>query len=157
MKKGVVIGKILKFSIIGVAVIFIVLASAAVYMTFFFSQECGTYTCFEEAMINCNRGIIFINEDRDASWGYMIKGSNEGMCDIQVKLLQAKEGELELEKLAGLDMICSYPLGTAEYPEKELNNCHGRLKEELQELIIKKLHTYLLENIGDFSQELAGI
>ena len=45
-------------------------------------------------------------------------------------------------------MSCFYDFGIAEYPEKDLSKCHGRLKEELQRIVIEKLHSHILENLG---------
>jgi hypothetical protein len=51
-------------------------------------------------------------------------------------------------------MTCYYPLGTAAYAEKDLSKCHGLLKEELQTIIINKLHAYILENLGKVEEGL---
>ena len=50
-----------------------------------------------------------------------------------------------------------YPKGIPIYPEKDLSKCHGRLKEELQAIIINKLHTYIIENIGEFRGNLTSV
>ncbi|KKQ16334.1 MAG: hypothetical protein US28_C0002G0001, partial [Candidatus Daviesbacteria bacterium GW2011_GWA1_36_8] len=49
---------------------------------------------------------------------------------------------------------CLYERGVSAYPEKDLAKCHGRLKEELQTEIIKKLHSYVLTNVGDINRSL---
>ena len=54
-------------------------------------------------------------------------------------------------------MNCYYPPGTAAYPERDLSMCHGRLKEELQGIIITKLHTYIIDNLGKLDDELSKV
>ena len=52
------------------------------------------------------------------------------------------------------DMDCALIYGRFIYPEKDLNNCHGRLKEEMQAIIIKKLHNYIIDNLGTIGEGL---
>lgn len=128
---------------------------AALYFVFFYSKLCNDYSCFQTEMIKCSKAM-FINDAPDASWRYQIIGDNKAdkSCQINVKLLMAKQGSLGLDKLQGYQMDCFYPLGVPGYPEKNLENCHGRLKEELQGIIITKLHGYILENIGNITEDL---
>ena len=64
----------------------------------------------------------------------------------------AKEGELGIDRLEGYEMSCFYDRGQGVYPEDDLSKCHGRLKEELQGIIINKLHTYVIENLGKIEE-----
>ena len=131
-----------------VLVLLLALATAfALYYTFK-PTPCETYACFQDHMARCSRAS-YINEESEASWTYTIVRRARGVCEIEVTLLQAKEGDLELRAFEGHDMLCSYPLGVVAYPDKDMSLCHGRLKEDLQGLIIEKLHQYLLENIAD--------
>ena len=134
-------------------VIAVVLIIFAVKLTFFSAQQCFDTECFQKAMANCNQ-VEYINDDDEATWEYVILGENDKMCDIKVTLLQIKKGELNAEKLAGFDMVCSYQSGAVLYPEKDLEQCHGRLKEELQTIVIKKLHQRILENIDEIGKEM---
>ena len=131
------------------------IAAATLYYTFSY-RECADYGCFQKRMAACSLGT-YINEEPEASWHYNILGKNRGLCGVEVTLLQAKEGELSLREVEGLSMTCSYELGIANYPEKDLVNCHGLLKEKLQEIIIKKLHQYVVGNIGKINEELYGV
>ena len=126
----------------------------AAYLTFFYARECQNYECFKEHMKRCSKAT-FINEEPEASWKYRILGKEENQCVVEVTLLLPKQGELEIIELTGQKMECSYPLGQSAYPEKDLAKCHGLLKEGLQELIIKKLHAYLIENLGKFDEGLS--
>ena len=53
-----------------------------------------------------------------------------------------------------VDMEIKGGKGLIVYPEKDLGVCHGRLKEELQGIIIKRLHTYIVDNIGEIDETL---
>jgi len=140
--------KVLAF--VALAVVFIFLA---VIMTFFVSPSCDDFTCFRAAMEDCDK-TKYLNDEPEATWRYEILGSSGNECEVKVTLLQPKAGELGIEKLIGNDMTCSYPDGIAAYPEKDLERCHGRLKEELQSMVIRRLHRYLIENLGEVDQSL---
>lgn len=135
----------------------LVIAAAAIYINFFFTQSCQNFECFMIKMQNCNKGYTYFNDDKQATWQYRIDGTNNGLCAINVKMVNAKEGDLNLNSLIGFDMECSYALGYSNYPEKDLSKCHGRLKEELQGIIIQKLHAYIIENLGKIQTGLENV
>lgn len=132
----------------------IIVGIIAVYLTFFHSPVCSDFECFKNAMSNCIQKTSYINEESEASWKYTIIKKDINRCDVEVKLLQTKAGELGIDKLNGKIMICSFALGYATYPEKELSLCHGELKEMLQEIIIDKLHVNVIENLGRIDEGL---
>jgi hypothetical protein len=136
-----------------ILLVIIVLVILAFYINSVSGKRCGDYSCFQVEMSACSRAR-YTSEMPEASWGYTVLGSSDGNCDVNVKLLQAKNGTLEMNTLEGYDMVCSYPLGIAAYPEKDLSKCHGRLKEELQGLIIKKLYSYIVDNVGQIATNL---
>ena len=68
-------------------------------------------------------------------------------------MLQLKQGNADLSNLEGKSMECSVFLGSTNDPDDNLNNCHGRLREEIQEVIIQRLHSQVVENIGEISRE----
>ena len=125
----------------------------AVDFTFFNKKRCENYSCFEEAMKKCNK-VVFYNDAEEATWRYEIKEIKDNECVVNVKLLQVKKGDIGLEKLNGLSMDCSYLKGISNYPEKNLEKCHGRLKEELQIAIIKKLYNYIIDNVEKIGDNL---
>lgn len=132
------------------AVIFIALAISA---TFFQSPLCQTFECFEQNMKECS-SANYLNDDSEATWRYEIRGIEDGACVVEVTLLQPKSGELGIQRLNGYSMECGFPKGIVAYPEKDLAACHGRLKEEMQAIIIERLHTYIVENLGEIDQTL---
>src|SRR3989338_7048563 len=135
------------------AVIALVLIALAVYTSFVRMPKCQTFECYEENMRQCKQ-VQYLNDGEEATWRYKILGIQDGACVVEVTLLQPKAGELGIEKLSGYSMECGFPKGIATYPERDLERCHGRLKEELQAIIIKKIHAYLIENIGEVESGL---
>jgi hypothetical protein len=50
-------------------------------------------------------------------------------------------------------MTCNYPISTLNLPEDDISTCTGPLREELQELIIQRMHNYLIQNIGEIKED----
>lgn len=135
------------------AVLIAVVAIAALYSTFS-PVKCADLACFEAHMAKC-RPAIFVNDaEKEASWEYRIIGTSEKKCDVEVTLLIAKETSLDLRGYEGQTMICSHPIGSVGYPEKNLATCTGDLKEGLQAIVIEKLYKYLVANLGEIRGEI---
>jgi len=135
-------------------VLFLAAFSFAFYSTFFSSKECNSFECFEREMRECKKAS-YINEEPEASWKYQIEKSDNGKCLVRVTLLQAKQGELGIDRLEGMSMVCSHALGFSSYPHKDLAKCSGQLREELQGIIINKLHSYLIGNLWQINESIA--
>jgi len=141
MKKSSVIKVIL--------VIAILLAIISIgYFMFFFTAICESGECFSSAMIDCKR-VSYIKDAAETITYYEILGKKDNRCQIKVKLLQVKQGPEDLGEMEGKEMICNVPLGVYTSPESNLKECHGRLKEEIQEIMIQRMHSQLVENIGE--------
>jgi len=138
---------------IGLVVVAALAIAVVLYLNLFYMPQCQNYECWQKYMSRCSKAS-FVNEEAEASWGYTVSEKSGNQCVIKVNLLLAKQGELGISELVGQEMECSYPLGSAAYAEKDLSKCHGILKEELQTLIINKLHAYLLENLGQVEEGL---
>ena|SRR3989304_1571169 len=135
-------------------IILVVLAAAgALYLSFAYAPQCQNYECWQKAMERCSKAT-FVSEETEATWRYTIAGTKDKQCMISVELLLAKKGELGISNLIGETMTCYYPLGESAYAEKDLSKCHGILKEDLQALMINKLHAYVLENLGKIEEGL---
>ena len=101
----------------------------------------------------CSR-YSWIKDDSQARWMYNINGADgNSRCNIDVTLVSLKQGGIDNEKLQGKSMICSVLKTEAENPEKDLVRCSGELKEGIQEIIIQRMHNYLLENFGEIKNE----
>ncbi len=149
MKKKGGLGKIEIILIVSI----ILLLGIIAYIQFVYVEKCESFECFRDSMEKCKKAE-YRNEQSEAVWGYEIKGEEDNLCKVGVAMLLAKEGDLGLDNLIGYEMDCYYPIGVAVYPEKDLESCHGRLKEELQKIIIDKLHSYIIENLGKVEEAL---
>jgi len=133
--------------------IIILIAIISVYLTFFYARKCSDGICFNAALSKCKKAK-YIDDAIDAVWAYEIKGKASGECKVEVELVQLKQGATEMEALQKKSMVCYMPLGTISSPQENLARCHGLLKEEMQSLIITRLHNYIVDNLGEIAQEL---
>jgi hypothetical protein len=134
-----------------IILVIVLLAIVGVYFWFFYSPICKDSSCFSQKLVDCKRAS-FISETPELVFQYNILGKSLGKCDVRVKLLQVKVGTSELSSLENKEMTCSNDLGVLITPEKNLKNCHGLLKETIQDITIERMHTQLfnnLENIKD--------
>jgi len=145
-----------RIGIFFLTILIIVVLSAAFYFTFFFAYKCDSKECFVTKHAECKRST-YMNEIDGISWLYHIKGKSKNNCKISVKILEVKEGSIDQEKLEEKEMDCLMEIGDISSPESDIGRCHGELKEELQGMIIKKLHQYVLDNLGEISEDLNSI
>jgi hypothetical protein len=130
----------------------VVLAGFLLYNHFFYIKNVDNQEEFNSALLNC-RKVSYVNDGETAVWIYNIKGENKEYCDVEVTLVSVKEGVKESGELEGKSMVCSVPSGLVISPESNLKNCHGLLKEEMQDLLIENMHKYISTNIQEISKE----
>ena len=128
----------------------------ASYLTFFYHPTCADASCWQAKLSDCKRAT-YIHNPQDVTWKYTIQGKIENTCEVDVKVIEIKRGLKSTEILEGKEMTCFVPLGSTSAPEANPNRCHGRLKEEMQTLIIQKLHEYILYNIGQIGEEFNSL
>ncbi|MBD3247541.1 hypothetical protein GF378_02890 [Candidatus Pacearchaeota archaeon] len=146
--------KLKKSDKIALAIIgLIVIIMIAMYFTFYYYHTCEDMSCYVAHQKECSR-TRFVNDAENTVWEYLIKGTTNGKCEINVKVLRVKTGDVSQKKLEGKEMTCYIPKGSKSLPEADIAMCNGKLKEQLQNMIIQKLHTYILENLGEIGQEL---
>lgn len=151
------LGKLQKHIGLALVILIIALVVFAVYFFFFYAKLCKDSNCFTDAMQTCKR-VSWIKEDAQASWLYTVKGNAQGdSCEVDVVLMKMKEGTIEAEDLQGKEMTCIVQKGETQFPEKDISRCSGLLKEELQDLLIQRMHNYLLENVGEIQEEFQEI
>ncbi|MCD4771531.1 hypothetical protein K8R30_03905 [archaeon] len=126
-----------------------------VFQVFFSYEDCKSRQCFDENLRDCDKAKFVAGEDM--IFEYVIKGKGGGGCEVSVELLQGELNNADSRKLEGQKMLCTLPLGVVMNPESDVGVCHGLLKEGLQDLIIAKLHTYLVQNLGRLNLEMLGI
>ena len=54
-------------------------------------------------------------------------------------------------------MVCTVLKTDSQFPEKDISKCTGKLKEDLQDILIQRMHNYLLENVGEVQEAFAGL
>lgn len=127
----------------------------SIWFMFFSYEKCTDKICFESNLKACDKAR-FVSGD-DMIFEYAIKGSKGEECKVEVQLLQGELNNADSGKLEGQSMTCMLPLGAVVAPESDIGVCHGLLKEGLQDLVIRKLHTYLVQNLGRLNLEMAGL
>jgi hypothetical protein len=140
----------LKKKVIFSLVVLIITIFLTIFLiTLFYPKSCEDRECFSDSLNDCDR-VSLVREDSSASWYYEILGNNdENSCKVSVKLLKLKQGKIDIEDLEGEEMTCIVSKGETLMPEENIESCTGILKEELQGIIIEKMHSYILKNIGD--------
>lgn len=133
---------------------FFLLALFFYFIWFFFLsyKECDNWDCFNSRLEDCKR-TKFIG-GTNLIFEYTIFGKEKENCKVGIELLQGEINNKDSEKLVGQEMDCYLPYGVVMIPESKILNCHGELKEGLQDLIITKLHTYIVQNIGKVNLEI---
>ncbi|MFH1358897.1 MAG: hypothetical protein ABIH37_03360 [archaeon] len=137
--------------------IIVIVIALAVYFVFFSTTSCKDTDCYENALLKCKR-VTFVNEDDTAVWGYKILGKEKGnACRVEVKLLRLIQGTIDIEYLQNKEMVCIVQKLGDSFPEEDMTKCSGPLREEFQEIIIDRMHNYLLNNIGEIRDEFQGV
>jgi len=159
MKRGIKLKKVygetsLKwlFVLVFIALILFIV----VYFFFFRVVSCDSPECFGTQLSKCHKAS-FIRDTDKAIWQYQIireSKENSENCEVKVKLLEIKQGSTDSEILEGKSMTCDYFKLNTNYPEEDISKCTGILKEQIQELIIKRTHDYILKNLEDIENSL---
>ncbi len=141
-------------------IIFFVIVAGLLSWFFFklnYTKVCEDDKCFSESLSTCSKAE-FLKDTTDAVWYYKINGPTPNeKCEVYVKLAQLRKGGIEIVKLEGKDMICETPYSVVESPQREIETCHGQLREEIQSILIQKMHSYLLENLGQVNKEFTTV
>jgi len=144
----------------GNKIIYIALAIAVAailfYLVFsyFYIPKCPNLNCFKASFFKCTKAS-FTNAGENSTWFYSIKGLSAGECKVYVKVISLKSDVNIGAALSGKEMYCYIPkeLLGAFMPEEKIEYCHGMLKEEIQRLMIEKMHLYIIQNIGQISPQ----
>lgn len=133
----------------------VIVVVSVVLFLFLRYDECDSWECFNAKLESCSR-VKFIGGSK-MIFEYTIKGTKNGECEVGVQLLQGELNNQDSIKLEMHKMSCMLPKGVIMIPESDIGNCHGLLKEGLQDLVIKKLHTYLVQNLGRLNLEMLDV
>jgi len=139
--------------IISLVILTVLLIAILAYYLLFYMRPCNTNDCFINSFDKCKK-VSFIKEDSQAVWQYKILGADgKSKCKVGVELQRLNQGTVENERLEGEIMTCSVGAESALEVEGDLGKCTGALKEEMQEIIIQRMHNYLLRNCGEIKEE----
>ena len=137
------------------ALVILVILIWGAWFVFFSYASCENWDCFNNKLEGCDK-VKFIGGD-DMIFEYTIRGSSGDECEVGVQLLQGELNNQDSLKLEMHKMTCMLPEGVVMIPESNIGKCTGLLKEGLQDLVIKKLHTYLVQNLGKINLEIVGV
>ncbi|MFH0711933.1 MAG: hypothetical protein V1889_02385 [archaeon] len=138
-----------------VVLILLVVVLVVVWFWFLNYKSCDNWDCFNENLKSCDK-TKFVG-GTDMIFEYTIKGSSDAGCMVDVELLMGELNNQDSIKLENQKMSCVLPDGVVMIPESNIGRCHGLLKEGLQDLVIKKLHTYLVQNLGKINLEILDV
>ena len=141
-----------KFWLIGTAIILTALFVA--YQLGAFKKNCADDQCFLDALKECKyaKEISIRNLNY---YRYTINGKDNGNCKVEVTLVKMALGTApeKISKFEGKGMKCELPRTEINQMQalnfdSMLNYCTGPLKESMNELMIEKLYTVIIKNMG---------
>ncbi|MEK6885887.1 MAG: hypothetical protein AABX17_02890 [Nanoarchaeota archaeon] len=145
----------IKLLIVILSILFILLVGS-LYLFYINLRVCENEECFNAALVKCSK-VSYIKDTTTTLIQYTIKGVSENNCITNIKLLQVTKGSPELSVLEGKQMDCYTPLGVFTSPEGDITLCHGLLKEEIQNMIIKRMHAQIVENLGKINEGITKV
>lgn len=152
-EKNISFGKNTKIILIAIMVIIVIFLA---YNFIIKTKYCENEGCFFNSLNNCKK-ISFIKEDFKYSWLYTIsKEISKDSCEVKIKLLEVKKEGIDSKILENKEMVCIVSKTAINFPEEEISTCSGVLKENLQDLIIKRMYDYLLTNIQEINTSFFG-
>jgi hypothetical protein len=118
-------------------------------------KECEDETCFQKALQKCTPAKYLRLQNLNY-YKYTISGIRSGDCKLTVELKKMAVGTEPAKAvlLEGKGMVCKVPKKEIQKIESTqitglLNYCSGPLKEGMYQLIIEKLYTLVIANLGD--------
>ena len=145
-----------------IAIVGILAVLISVFMIFFYSQNCSDEQCFKNAMAYCARAS-YSTANENSSWRYTVDGISlfeKGDCKMTVKNLNVVGDRTTVDAMKGREMTCFIPMTDVSQgimPDQRIELCHGYLKEGLQDLIIIRIHAYLIQNLAVIQQSAVGL
>jgi hypothetical protein len=119
-------------------------------------EKCGEIGCYYENLDSCKKSYV-LNEDENYVYRYEILNTKGlSYCEVDVRLVKVKNGGPNSAKLEGLNMICKVNRFEEIRPENDMLVCSGKLREELQEIIIDRMHNQILQNWEEIQKGLVS-
>jgi hypothetical protein len=142
-----------RWLLIGIIVLIIILIGIlAWYFAFEKKITCEDKECFTQSLVECKRAI-YVSQDSKTITQYNILGESDGSCETNVRIIEVRKGSTDLAPLEGLDMNCLTQIGSSIMPESDTKKCHGLLKEGIQDIVIRRMYSEIVQNIGEIKTE----
>jgi galactitol-specific phosphotransferase system IIB component len=114
--------------------------------------KCDDMECYRENLLKCKKSWV-INEDNNYVYRYeILKDNGDSYCDVDVILSRVINGVMDSQDLEGLNMVCKINKYDDSLPESDMLVCSGKLREELQEIIIERMHNQILQNLDQINE-----
>jgi hypothetical protein len=134
-----------KYGLIALIVLLVLVLIGFVFFKLH-TPSCSDTECFFKKLVSCQKANFFYVGN--ITFDYTILGKDDDACLVDVTFIRSYWRGNEFESLKGKSMLCELPYGKVVFPEEELSECHGSLKESLQGLILNKLHGYIIDNLA---------
>ncbi|MBI4154367.1 hypothetical protein HY501_03450 [Candidatus Woesearchaeota archaeon] len=154
-EKGVDWRQVFSWKRVLIVLTVIVFLSFVLFSFGFIKKTCDTEECFIQSLETCSSSK-YVRLQNLNYYRYTVRGYSGDKCVVDIELRKMAEGTPE-DKVAlfeGKGMKCAIPeeniqnLERAEI-EKVLNYCTGPLKEAMYQVIIEKLYTLVIANLGE--------
>lgn len=129
------------------------------YYTGYFRKDCGQdKNCFQEYVKNCKPAQVAVIRNNNA-YLYAVGNQLGKTCEVNIKALRVDAGApQEFKNLEGKEMSCNIPkeqlaATNIDNFDNLLAYCHGPLKEGLYEVIIQRMYTLVVSQMGDIVKE----
>ncbi|MBI4448318.1 hypothetical protein HY643_05030 [Candidatus Woesearchaeota archaeon] len=147
-------------------VVVVIILAVAFFIVYYFDllkTNCMDEGCFNDAVRGCNQAKFLVVRNFNY-YRYDIEGSKGDSCEINVAIKKMAIGSSveQIRRFEGKSMVCLIPeskLSDAKLENLEglLNYCSGPLKEAIYELIIEKLYTLVVSNMGQVVGEMGEL
>jgi len=137
-----------------------------VFLAFFFGivkKTCTDEECFSDALKKCGMAR-YLKLQNYNYYRYTIEGTRGDECLINVELVKMALGSPQdkIDLFEGKGMTCRVPkkelsLMQSSKIEGMLKYCSGPLKEAMYQLIIEKLYTLIVSNMGQIIGEIEEV
>ncbi len=139
----------------GIITLLLVAVLFAAYQLGAFKKTCRDDACFNNALAKCSYAKFLATKNLNY-YLYTIQGTSKDTCKVEATLRKMAVGTPpdKIEQFEGKGMTCYVPkkdiakMTSFEF-ENMLPNCTGQLKEAMYQLMIEKLYTIIIQNMGD--------
>jgi hypothetical protein len=134
-----------RWLVLAVSLLLVFVLPLSLFATFSYSKECDNANCFREMVFECHRAN-FVSESFVRLDNQIIGMTSNG-CKIRVTALAN-----DINLTEGAEMTCYSPLGERSLPQTQMDLCTGKLREEIQGLIVSELYLVIGQNVDSLNK-----